>query len=138
MTRVREDPEREKQPGLPLASVPPIERTDGSTPVVEASAAWSPSRPARQKRPRTADAGNPLKGNGAGSTKRQEGAARVKAMNQRFTQSEIRRALKGAQAAGVQVRVEIDPNGRMHVIPIQPSLLPPKETLQERIDRASW
>jgi hypothetical protein len=69
---------------------------------------------------------------------RKEGAARVQAMNQRFTQAEIRRALKGAQAAGMQARLEIDPNGRLHVIPIQPSLLPPRETLQERIDRASW
>jgi hypothetical protein len=38
----------------------------------------------------------------------------------------------------VQVRVEIDPNGRMHVIPVQPGLPPPIETLQERIEKASW
>lgn len=59
-------------------------------------------------------------------------------MKTRFTQSDIRRALKGALAAGVPARVEIDPNGKMHVIPIQPPVPMPQETLQQRIDRATW
>lgn len=59
-------------------------------------------------------------------------------MKTRFTQSDIRRALKGAMAAGVPVELLIDPNGRIHLIPIQRGVPMPQETLQERIDRATW
>jgi hypothetical protein len=59
-------------------------------------------------------------------------------MRTRFTQSDIRRALKGAMTAGVPVKVEIEPNGSIHLIPIQPGAPMPKDTLQERIDRATW
>lgn len=59
-------------------------------------------------------------------------------MKTRFTQSDVRRALKGAMAAGVPVQVRIDPDGRINLIPIQPGVPMPQETLQQRIDRATW
>lgn len=36
----------------------------------------------------------------------------------RFKQSDITRAFKGAKAAGVTVKVEIDARGTMHLIPV--------------------
>lgn len=69
---------------------------------------------------------------------RKGGVGRSKPMGTRFTQSDVRRALKGAMAAGVLVKLEIDPNGKMLLIPIQPGVPMPKDTLQERIDRATW
>lgn len=59
-------------------------------------------------------------------------------MKTRFTQSDVRRALKGAMAAGVPVEVQIDPTGRISLIPIQPGVPMPQETLHQRIDRATW
>ncbi len=82
--------------------------------------------------------GQPSSGTAALPSPGKEGVVAAVKIRARFTQSDVKRALKGAQAAGVSMRMEIDSNGHMHLIPIQPGFQAPKDTLQERIERAQW
>ena len=55
----------------------------------------------------------------------------------RFKQSDVTRALRGAAAAGVQVRIEIDPRGTMHLVPIGNAPALP-EGIDKAIEGFTW
>lgn len=55
----------------------------------------------------------------------------------RFKQSDITRAFKGAQKAGVAVKVEIDARGTMHLVPIGAAPGAPVD-MDRAIDGFKW
>ena len=57
----------------------------------------------------------------------------------RFRQSDVTRALKGARAAGVMVKIEIDPNGTMHLLPIAGGIsVPAAGSIDGAVEAFTW
>lgn len=62
----------------------------------------------------------------------------MKARASRFKQSDVTRALKGARAAGVAVRVEIDPSVMIYLVPIGDAQKVALRPVDELIEAGRW